>query len=60
MTDLVAVFAFGVLVGLTTGISISSNFQDQTLLKEATARGYGQYCPLNGEWHWKNECEVEQ
>lgn len=49
-----AVFMF-VIAGIAMlGVTRDANTRWHN---EIISRGYAQYCPNNGEWAWKGECE---
>ena len=49
----VVVFLFLLLTGvLSTGMGV----EEESWIKAAIERGYGQYCPKDGAFAWKGEC----
>jgi len=50
-------FIFGILLGLITAAVYGYSEADFYWREQATERGLGQYCPNNGEWAWKGECD---
>jgi len=49
----VAFTCFTMGLGLSGGHGIASS----VFKKGAIERGYAQYCPTDGAWAWKGECE---
>lgn len=42
-------------VGLLA-LALLSGGEIRTLRQEAIDRGFAQYCPITGEWSWKDDC----
>jgi capsular polysaccharide biosynthesis protein len=56
MDDSSASFLAGIVIGL--GIAIFSNMLQHNVWRTDTVnRGLAIYCPNNGEWAWKGECD---
>ncbi len=49
-----AVFTFIVFV---LGVGCGSRLTSDVYKAQAVKRGYAQYCPDDGAWAWKGECE---
>lgn len=49
-----------VILFLILSILFAQMGANDTLKQQAIQHGYAQYCPKNGEWHWKNECGVNK
>lgn len=45
-----------VLLSILFG-SLAGNMKVNQIRHEAIEREYGQYCPNDGVWRWKGECE---
>ena len=56
-------FMFGVMLGAVVGaalsfmIVITANPPPSDFHRQAIERGYGLYCPMDGEFAWVGECE---
>jgi len=57
LSDGFAIFLFGAALGISTTYWIGVSGSDRSWRKETIERGLGQYCPNNGEWAWKGECD---
>ena len=57
LSDGFAIFLFGVALGISTTYWIGVSGSDRSWRKETIERGLGQYCPHNGKWAWKGECD---
>lgn len=57
MSDWVLGFILGIIVGLVVGFIAGVSEQRARFKQGAIERGYGLYCPTNGDWAWKGECE---
>lgn len=44
----------GLIVGIMTGLTVSSSYE-----KSAIERGYALYCPTDGNFAWKGECDAD-
>lgn len=53
---LVAVLLIGFLC-LSVGIILGSMLKGDEMRSQAVERGYATYCPQNGNWAWKGECD---
>jgi len=51
-----AIAAFATLT-LIMGASIGHREASRVYKSDAIERGYAQYCPTDGAWAWKDECE---
>ncbi len=52
--------SFGFVVGMALGLLVvigAAAIMPSPLLAEAIQRGYAQYCPNDGQWAWRGECE---
>ena len=46
-----------VLVGGLTALIVMLSHPEPDLHRQAIERGYGLYCPMDGEFAWVGECE---
>ncbi len=51
------VFIVVLVVGLIIGILIGHIATSQDFQAEAIQRGYALFCPQDGEFAWKDECD---
>lgn len=51
------VFIIVLVVGLIIGILIGHIATSQDFQAEAIQRGYALFCPQDGEFVWKDECD---
>jgi hypothetical protein len=56
LTAAFAGFAFGGYLGLLTAFWIGLKYEKDYWQTVTIERGLAQYCPTNGEWAWKGEC----
>lgn len=61
MSDAIPAAAVGIFVGMVFGLGLTFplgvTFERGGWQQTTVERGLAQYCPLNGEWAWKGECE---
>jgi hypothetical protein len=57
----VAGFFLGISLGSLSlfilGLSLGSSTEESRWHKATIERGLAQYCPHDGEWAWKGECD---
>ena len=47
----------GFVIGCLMGLWVMTDAANSMWRSEAIERGYGLYCPNNGQWAWVGECE---
>lgn len=50
-------FVVGVSLGLIAGFILGLFPTVAGWKQETVNRGYAQYCPMDGQWAWKGECD---
>ena len=50
---------FGFLIGIFLSGLIAFGISNSEWRAEANSRGLALYCPDNGEWAWKGECDAQ-
>jgi hypothetical protein len=48
---------FGLIIGMLITFLLVVHDVNSNWRKETIERGLGQYCPHNGKWAWKGECD---
>ena len=57
----VVAFFMGIVIGLIGGAAIAIiDDPVNDMKRQAIERGYALYCPADGEFAWKGECEEER
>lgn len=50
-------FVAGLVLGILVILVLVASITKPMWRNEAVKRGYASYCPQNGEWAWKGECD---